>query len=81
MVTVAMSAMMRNNPTRITMLKVTMSMVTTMATVLHRDLENDWSRFPISTAQVARIPGVLLSSRYGCFLLNRIVRPCMGPLL
>ena len=35
MVTVAMIAMMRNNPTRKTLLKVTMSMMTTMTTVLH----------------------------------------------
>ena len=51
MVTVAMIAMMRNNPTRKTLLKVTMSMVTTVTTVLHRDLENDWSSF-FSTANL-----------------------------
>ena len=44
MATVAMSAMMWNNPTRKTLLKVIMSMMTTMTTV--RDLENDWSNFP-----------------------------------
>ena len=43
MVTIAKSAMMRNNPTKKTLLKVTMSMTTTIITVLHRDLENDWS--------------------------------------
>ena len=40
MVTVAMSAMMWYNLTKKTMLKVTMSMMTTMTTALHRDLEN-----------------------------------------
>ena len=38
MVTVAMSAMMRNNPTSKTTLQVTMSMMTTMTTVLHQEI-------------------------------------------
>ena len=42
MATVATSAMMRKNATRKTLLTVTMSMMTTMTTVPHRDLENDW---------------------------------------
>ena len=41
-VTVATSAMLRNF-IRKTLLKVTMSMMTTMTTVLHQDLENAWS--------------------------------------
>ena len=40
MVTVAMSAM-SSNPTKKTMLKVTMSMMTTTSTGLHRDFQND----------------------------------------
>ena len=43
MVTVAMSVMMRFDPAKKTLLKVTMSMITTMTTILHRDLEYDWS--------------------------------------
>ena len=42
MVTVTMSAMMRNNSTRKTLLKVNMSTMTTLTTALHRDFENDW---------------------------------------
>ena len=61
MVTVAMSAMMRNNPTRKPLLTVTMSMVTTITTVLHRDFETDWSSSPFSTVQDACIQGVLSS--------------------
>ena len=48
MATVATSAMTRNSSTKKTLLKVTMSMMTTMTTVLHRDFQNDWSSFPIS---------------------------------
>ena len=60
MVTVAMIAMMENNPTRKTLLKVTTSMMTTMTTVLHGDFQNDWSSVPFfSTAQSACIEGVL----------------------
>ena len=56
-VTVPMSSMMRKSPTKKTVLNVTMSMMTTMTTVLHRDFENDWSSSPFSKEQVACIPG------------------------
>ena len=75
--TVAMSAMMMNNPTRKTMLTVTMSMMTTMTTVLHRDLENDQSSVPFSSVHVACIQGVLWSSQC-CWLLLDWVAPCVG---
>ena len=53
--------MMRNNLTNKTMLKVTMSMMDTMTSVLHRDFENDWSSSPFSTVlQVACIQSVFL---------------------
>ena len=52
-----MSAMMRHSLTKKTMLNGTMSMMTTMTTVLHRDFENDWSSSPFSTEQVACIQG------------------------
>ena len=77
MVTVAMSAMMRNNPTKKTMLKVTMSMMTTLTTISHRDFQNDWSSFPSSTVQCVCIQGVLWSSRC-CCLLDWVARPCGG---
>ena len=57
--TVPMSAMIRNSPTKKTTLKVTMSMMTTMTPVLHRDFKNDWSSFSFSTIQVAYIHGVI----------------------
>ena len=44
--TVATSLMIRNNPSKKTLLNVTISMMTTMTTVLHRDSENDWSSSP-----------------------------------
>ena len=47
-----------NNLTKKTLVKVTMSMMTTMTAVLHRDLETDWSSFPFSTVLVACIQGV-----------------------
>ena len=47
MVTVAMIAMAKN-PDEKTLLKVIMSMTTTMTTVLHRDLDIHLSTFPIS---------------------------------
>ena len=78
MVTVAMSAMMRNTPTRKTMLNVIMSMMTTMTTVLHRDFQSDWSSVPFSTVQVACTQGVLRSSWCCCLLLDWVARPCIG---
>ena len=58
MVIVAMSAMMMNNPTMKTMLKAPMSMMTT---ALHLDLQENRSRCPFSTVQVACIQRVLWS--------------------
>ena len=78
MVTVAMSAIMRNDLTKKTMLKVNMSMMTTMTTALHRDLENHSSHSPFSTVQVACIPDVLWSSRCWCVVLEWVARPCVG---
>ena len=49
-----------DNPTKKTLLKVTMSMVTTMTTVPHRDLEKDWSSVPFCTVQFACIQIVYL---------------------
>ena len=66
MVNVAMSAMMKNDPTRNTLPKVTKSMMTTMTTVLHRHLQKDWSSFSFSTVQVACIQDVLWSLRCCC---------------
>ena len=59
MVAVAMVAMTKN-PTKNTSSKVTVSMMTTMTTVPHRDLEIDWSSFPFSTVHSVCIEGVLL---------------------
>ena len=79
MVTVAMSAMMmRSNPTKKTMLKVTMSMMTTMSTGLHRDFQNDRSSSPLSTVQVACVHGVLWSTKCCCLLFGCVARPCTG---
>ena len=66
MVTVAMIAMMKNNPTTKTLSKVTTSIMTTMTIVLHRELENDWSSFALSTVQFACNQCV---SRCCCLLL------------
>ena len=70
-----MSAMMMSNPTRKTLLEATMSMMTTVTPVLHRDVEHDWSSSLFSTVQVACIQGVMWSSRY-CCLLDWVARPC-----
>ena len=79
MVTVAMSAMMmKSDPTTKTMLKVTMSMMTTMTTGLHRDFQNDRSSSPLSTVQVACIQGVLWSTKCCCLLFGWVARPCTG---
>ena len=59
LVIVAMSAMMKNNPARKTMLNVTVFMMTTITTVLHRDFENDWSNSHLSAVQFVCIQGVL----------------------
>ena len=66
MVTVAVNAMMRNNPTRKTLTKL---MMTTMTTVLHRDQENDWSNspFPLYKLLVFLVP--FWSTRSCCLLL------------
>ena len=75
--TVAMSAMMSNNPTKKIMLKVTAPMMTTMTTVLHRDFEKDWSRFPfpLYKMHVSRVSfdlhAVAASSLIG-------LHPCVG---
>ena len=68
-VTVATIAMMKN-PTKNTLSKMTMSMMTKMATVLHRDLENDCSSSPCSTPQSVSIQDALWSLRCGCLLLG-----------
>ena len=70
------TAMMRNNPTRKTMLQVTMSTMTTMTTVLLRELQNDRSIFPLF--KLAFIQGVLWSSRCCCFFFDWVGRPCVG---
>ena len=51
---------MTKNPTKNTLSKVTVSMMTTMTTVPHRDLEIDWSSFPFSIVQSVCVEGVLL---------------------
>ena len=51
-----------------------MSMMTTINTFLHRDLERDWSSFPFPTVQVACIRDVLWSSRYCMVGLHDRVR-------
>ena len=66
---------MMSNPTKKTMLKVTMP---TMTTVLHREFQTDWSRFPFSTIQVACLLGLLWSSRCCCLLLDWVARQCTG---
>ena len=53
-----MATCLVETPTNKTILKGTMSMMTTMTTVLHRDLEKDWSISPFSTVQFAYIQGV-----------------------
>ena len=70
-----MMAIMRSNPTRKTLLKVTMSMMATMTTVLHRDFENDWTCSPFSTVQVACLQGVISFSRCCRFLHDWSARP------
>ena len=77
MVTVAMIAMMKSE-TRRTLSKVTMSMMTTITTVPHRNLENEWSSLPFFTVQSACIPmffglyGVAASliGLYDCVLIG-----------
>ena len=64
MVTVAMTAMTKN-PTKKTLSKVTMPVMTT---VLHLDLEIDWSSVPFSTVHCVCILGVLRSLRCCCLL-------------
>ena len=77
MVTVVRSAMIRNANKK-TLLKVTMSMMTTMRTVVHRALEKDCSSSPFSDVKVACIQGVVWSSRCCCLLLDWDARPCVG---
>ena len=72
MVTVAMVAKMRNNPTKQTMLKVAMSMMTTTNTVLHWNFETGWSSVPFSSKQVACVHSLLWSSRRFCLLLDGV---------
>ena len=60
MVTVAMVAMTKN-PTKKTLSEVTMSKMTTMTTVLHRNLEIDWSSVLFFTVQSVCIHCVLRS--------------------
>ena len=71
-----MRPMMKNDPTMKTFLKLTMSMMTTMTTVLHRDFQNAWSSFPFAPAEVACIQCVLWSSRC-CLLHAWVARPSM----
>ena len=49
-----------------------------MTTVPHLDLENDWSRLPFFTLQIACIQGVRWSLRCCCLLLDWVVRPSIG---
>ena len=66
------------SPTMKTLSKMTMSKKTTMTTVRHRDLENDWSSSPFSTVHVVCIQRVLWSLWCRCLLHGRVVRPCVG---
>ena len=61
------------------MLKVTVSMMTTMTTVLHGDQKNERSSSPLSAIQiqVACIQGVLGSSRCCCLHPDWVARPCI----
>ena len=77
MVIVAMFVTTKN-PTMKTLMKVTTFKMTTMPTVVHRDLENDWSSTPNSTVHVVCMLGVLWSSRCCYLLLDSVVRPCIG---
>ena len=79
MVIVAMSAMMRNNPTQKTTLKITMSMMPTMSTALHRELQEGLVKFsflPLYKLLVFRV----LFGLHGvpCLLLDLVVRQCMA---
>ena len=80
-VTVAMNAMMRKNPTKRTLLKVTMSMMTTMTTVLHRDFENDWSSFLFSHCTICFYSGPVLCHYHSLDILNSLpsLRPSSSP--
>ena len=75
---VATIARMTTSPTKKTLLKVTMSMMTTMTTVLHRDLENDWSCFSLFHSSLIVFRAFPWSSRcclpppgLGCFSRSR----------
>ena len=72
-----MSAKMKN-PTMKTLMKVTVSMKTTMTTVQHRLLRIVWYVFSFSTVQRVNIQGVFWSLWGRCLLLHRVVRPCTG---
>ena len=76
---VAMSAVTKNLTMK-TLMKVTMSMKTTMTTVHHRVLRIVWSCFPFSIVQLDRIQGVLQSLWYrrllhskGCTTSNKLL--------
>ena len=74
-----MIAMMRNNPTKKTLLKVAMSMLTTMTTHCPASGSGEsLDNIPFSTVQCASIQGVGWSSWCCYLLLDRVVRPCIG---
>ena len=75
-VTVAMFVMTKNASMR-TLMKVTMSMKTTLNTGRHRVLRIVWSCFPFCAVQIICIRGVVRSLRCGCLLLGKVVRPCI----
>ena len=66
------------NPTKKALSNVTMSMMTTMATVLHRVLKVDWSSFSFFSVQFVCIPGVIPYFLCCCLLLDWIVLPSIG---
>ena len=66
------------NPTRKTLLKVTMYMMTTMTTVQRLVLRIVWSCFSLSTVHFVCMQGVLRSLQCRCLLLGEVLRQCVG---